>query len=112
MNMFKMIVLVVVLGIIVGCLVEGFEGQGFLGCGGIGFDKLNDYGFNVYYLLIMIVGIWVDLNGCDYWIIDDGVEGYLFECLILDGCLVCFGVVVLNIVVGLFKEGLLVDDMF
>lgn len=22
-------------------------------------------------------GIWVDLNGCEHWMIDDGVEGYL-----------------------------------
>ena len=22
-------------------------------------------------------GIWIDPNGCDHWIIDDGVEGYL-----------------------------------
>ncbi len=25
----------------------------------------------------MIAGIWVDGNGCEHWIIDDGIEGYL-----------------------------------
>lgn len=25
----------------------------------------------------MIAGIWVDGNGCEHWIIDDGIEGYM-----------------------------------
>jgi len=25
----------------------------------------------------MQAGIWIDGNGCDHWIIDDGIEGYM-----------------------------------
>ncbi len=25
----------------------------------------------------MIAGVWVDGNGCEHWIIDDGIEGYM-----------------------------------
>ncbi len=40
-------------------------------------DKTQDYGFRSHHLSTMTAGIWVDPNGCDHWIIDDGVEGYL-----------------------------------
>lgn len=110
MNMFKTIALVAALGTIAGCSAEGFEGQGALGRGGIGPDKSNDYGFNAHHLSTMIAGIWVDPNGCDHWIIDDGVEGYLSERLTPDGRPVCSGVAAPNTAVGPFKEGSPVDD--
>jgi len=34
-------------------------------------------------------GIWVDGNGCDHWIIDDGIEGYMSPRLAEDGRPVC-----------------------
>lgn len=34
-------------------------------------------------------GIWVDGNGCDHWIIDDGVEGYMSPRLTEDGRPIC-----------------------
>ncbi len=34
-------------------------------------------------------GIWVDGNGCDHWIIDDGFEGYMSPRLADDGSPVC-----------------------
>ena len=37
----------------------------------------------------MTAGIWVDPAGCEHWIIDDGVEGYLDVRLTPDGRPVC-----------------------
>jgi hypothetical protein len=34
-------------------------------------------------------GIWIDGNGCDHWIIDDGLEGYMSPRLADDGRPVC-----------------------
>ena len=34
-------------------------------------------------------GLWVDGNGCDHWIIDDGFEGYMSPRLDLDGKPIC-----------------------
>lgn len=40
-------------------------------------DKTRDFGRGAKDLAELQAGIWVDPNGCDHWIIDDGVEGYL-----------------------------------
>lgn len=53
----------------------------------------------------LVAGIWVDPNGCDHWIIDDGVEGYLSERLTPDGRPVCSGVAAPTQAVGPFKAG-------
>ena len=53
-------------------LLSACEGGG----GRVKTDKTQDYGFRSHHLSTMIAGIWVDPNGCDHWIIDDGVEGY------------------------------------
>lgn len=37
----------------------------------------------------MQAGIWIDPNGCQHWIIDDGVEGYLTTRLDASGRPVC-----------------------
>ena len=50
-------------------------------------------------------GIWVDPNGCDHWIIDDGVEGYLSARLDPYGKPVCSGIAPPTTVVGDFKQG-------
>lgn len=52
----------------------------------------------------LVAGIWVDPNGCDHWIIDDGVEGYLSERLTPDGLPVCSGVAPPNTVVGPYQN--------
>ena len=110
MNMLKTVALVAALGTIAGCAAEGLEGQGPLGQGGIGADKSNDYGINAHHLSTLIAGIWVDPNGCDHWIIDDGVEGYLSERLTPDGLPVCSGVAPPNTAVGPFKDGSPIGD--
>lgn len=84
------------------------------GCGegfrGIPADKSVDLGVNEHNLSTMVAGIWVDPNGCDHWIIDDGVEGYLSERLTPDGRPVCSGVATPNTVVGEFKSGHVFPD--
>ena len=54
-------------------------------CSQIGDDKSVDRGVNAHHLSTMVAGIWVDPNGCDHWIIDDGVEGYADARLTPDG---------------------------
>jgi len=46
-------------------------------CEGNGGDKTRDSGLGDGDLSNLQAGIWVDPRGCDHWIIDDGVEGYL-----------------------------------
>ncbi len=48
----------------------------FLGaCGTV--DTTKDFGWDTGDLSDMKAGIWIDPNGCEHWIIDDGVEGYM-----------------------------------
>ena len=44
---------------------------------GVKGDKTVDRGLDAKDLSQLKAGIWVDPNGCDHWIIDDGVEGYM-----------------------------------
>lgn len=37
----------------------------------------TDSGVDGGSLETLVAGIWVDGNGCDHWIIDDGFEGYM-----------------------------------
>jgi len=74
-------------------------------------DKSVDRGINAHSLSTLVAGIWVDPNGCDHWIIDDGVEGYLSERMQPDGRPVCSGVAPPTTAVGPFKEGTFVPDI-
>lgn len=56
-------------------------------------------------------GIWVDPEGCDHWIIDDGVEGYLMARLHRDGSPVCNSEIAPNTVYGPFKAGAGIADL-
>ena len=44
---------------------------------GNGGDMSRDTGIGGKHLSQLTAGIWIDPNGCDHWIIDDGAEGYL-----------------------------------
>lgn len=57
-------------------------------------------------------GIWVDPNGCEHWIIDDGVEGYMSERMQKDGKPVCSSTAERMRVQGDFKGGSAVADLF
>jgi hypothetical protein len=68
-------------------------------------DKSFDRGIDKKHLSQLQAGIWVDPNGCDHWIIDDGVEGYLSGRLDKYGKPVCSGVAPPTQTVGDFKKG-------
>jgi len=71
----------------------------------LGPDKTLDGGIDSKSLTALEAGIWVDPNGCDHWIIDDGVEGYLSARLDPFGKPVCSGVAPPTQTVGDFKKG-------
>ena len=77
------------------------------GCEGgqTGPDKGSDRGTDSKDLSQLRAGIWVDPNGCDHWIIDDGVEGYLSARLDKYGKPVCSGAAPANVATGPFKGG-------
>ncbi|MGJ8617519.1 MAG: hypothetical protein ACSHWS_11820 [Sulfitobacter sp.] len=83
-----------------------YEGIG----GGYTSDKSYDGGIDKKHLSQLQAGIWVDPNGCDHWIIDDGVEGYLSARLDKKGKPVCSGVAPPNQTVGDFKGGSNIPD--
>ncbi len=103
MKIVKLIGLLAIAGVLSAC--EGGEGIGTIGP-----DKTVDGGVNSHHLSTLVAGVWVDPEGCDHWIIDDGVEGYLSERLTPDGRPVCSGVAPPNTVVGPFKSGTPIPD--
>lgn len=80
-------------------------------CDTYGPDKSVDRGINAHSVSTLVAGIWVDPDGCDHWIIDDGVEGYLSERSTPDGRPVCSGVADPTFAVGPFKEGSPIPDI-
>lgn len=60
-------------------------------CEGDGTDKTRDYGVDAKNLSTLRAGIWIDPYGCDHWIIDDGLEGYLTDRRDRSGKPVCSG---------------------
>ncbi len=56
---------------------------------GLGGPSNRDSGIDDDSLTTMNAGIWVDGDGCDHWIIDDGLEGYLTPRFGPDGKPVC-----------------------
>ena len=82
------------------------------GCGELA-DKQNkgvDRGIDTKHISTLQAGIWVDPNGCDHWIIDDGIEGYLSQRLDKYGKPVCSGVAPPTVATGPFKKGSPVSD--
>lgn len=73
-------------------------------------DKSNDLGINSHDVSTMVAGIWIDPDGCDHWIIDDGVEGYLSSRSTPDGRPICSGVAAPTQIVGPFQSGSPIPD--
>jgi hypothetical protein len=88
-------------------LLSACEGGG----GRVKTDKTQDYGFRSHHLSTMTAGIWVDPNGCDHWIIDDGVEGYMSERLDPYGKPVCSDAAPPNTVIGPFQGTSTIGDL-
>jgi hypothetical protein len=83
-------------------LIEGGERTGA--------ERFVDGGRDTKHLSTLVAGIWVDPNGCDHWIIDDGIEGYLSERLTPDGRPVCSGIAPPNTATGPFRQGTDIPD--
>jgi len=73
-------------------------------------DMTLDRGIDSKNLGLLQAGIWVDPNGCDHWIIDDGLEGYLSQRLDPNGKPVCSGIAPPNTAIGPFKSGSSIPD--
>lgn len=84
-------------------------GAGIAACDKV--DKTVDRGFESKDLSQLQAGIWVDPNGCDHWIIDDGFEGYLSQRLDKYGKPVCSGVAPPGTAVGPYKKGSSIEDL-
>jgi hypothetical protein len=98
MNVIKLGLALATAVVVSGCeVVDGF--------GAHGPNKGVDRGIDSDDLSQMRAGIWVDPNGCDHWIIDDGVEGYLSARLDKYGKPVCSGTAPPTIATGDFKGG-------
>ncbi|MEM6306860.1 MAG: hypothetical protein AAF701_02595 [Pseudomonadota bacterium] len=68
-------------------------------------DKTMDREFDAKPLTELKAGIWIDPNGCDHWIIDDGIEGYLSTRLQPNGKPVCTGHGAETLVYGDYQAG-------
>lgn len=97
MKLIKITSALMIAGVLAGCEYGGHST--------VGEDKTRDRGTDSKHLSQLKAGIWVDPNGCDHWIIDDGVEGYLSARLDRNGKPVCSGIAPPNTVTGPFKEG-------
>lgn len=73
-------------------------------------DKGIDRGIDSKGLKDLKAGIWIDPNGCDHWIVDDGVEGYLSPRLDRYGKPVCSGTPGASFARGGFKSGSDIPD--
>ena len=73
-------------------------------------DKTRDDGIDRKDLSQLRAGIWVDPQGCDHWIIDDGAEGYLSARLDKYGKPVCSGIAPPETAVGPYKSGSAIED--
>ncbi|WP_298680428.1 hypothetical protein [uncultured Lentibacter sp.] len=100
--------------LITGCseaMLVGLGAEG--GQGRVNTDKTFDYGQGSEeeeHLSNLVAGIWVDPNGCDHWIIDDGIEGYLSQRLDPYGKPVCSGIAPPNTAIGPYKGDQTITD--
>jgi hypothetical protein len=87
-----------------------FMAMSLAGCDVPKKNKTVDNGFDSKHLSELKAGIWVDPRGCDHWIIDDGVEGYLSARLDKYGKPVCSGIAPPNTTIGNYKSGSIFGD--
>ncbi|MEM7320186.1 MAG: hypothetical protein AAF408_14340 [Pseudomonadota bacterium] len=83
--------------------------SGLAACDAI--DKTRDTYIDAKDLSSLKAGIWVDPTGCDHWIIDDGLEGYLSQRLDKHGKPVCSGAAPPATATGGFKAGQGIADV-
>ena len=95
--------------IVKGLLLAGVA-LGVAACDAPKQNKTVDRGLDSKPLTELKAGIWTDPNGCDHWIIDDGIEGYLSQRLDRFGKPVCSGAGAPGTAVGDFKKGSNIGD--
>lgn len=103
MGSIRIFALLASVGMVSACVDAG-------GYGEIGPDKTLDRGVDDKHLSQLVAGVWIDPEGCDHWIIDDGVEGYLTARLDDYGKPICSGAGLPNTAVGPFKSGSVIYD--
>ena len=81
------------------------------GGGKVKTDKTIDYGPGKKHLSQLVAGVWVDPNGCDHWIIDDGIEGYLSQRLDQYGKPVCSGIAPPNTATGAYEANATIGNI-
>ncbi|KEO52908.1 hypothetical protein [Thioclava pacifica] len=86
------------------------SGCAALDLGDVGPDKSIDRGLDSKHLSQLKAGVWIDPEGCDHWIIDDGVEGYLTARVDDYGRPICSGAGPVDTAVGPFKSGSSIGD--
>lgn len=101
MNILSKMALCVSLGALAGC-ADGY--------GAATPDKSVDRGYDGHHISDLTWGIWVDPQGCDNWIADDGIEGYMVRRLDKYGKPICSGVAEPTFTAGNFKEGDTIGD--
>jgi hypothetical protein len=104
MNIIKLTALACVGVVLAGCssTLEGGQRTGS--------ERFVDSGRDAKDLSQLVAGVWVDPTGCDHWIIDDGVEGYLSARLDDSGRPVCSGAAPPGVATGPFREGTTISD--
>ena len=110
MKYVKLPALLAALSIVSGCGGNAIAALGIEGGNRTGAERFVDAGQDAKNLSTLVAGIWVDPNGCDHWIIDDGIEGYLSERLTPDGRPVCSGIAPPNYATGPFRQGTTIPD--
>ena len=96
MKLIKLSIVLVSAALVAGCSSKG--------------DKTVDRGLDAKHLSKLQAGVWVDPNGCDHWIIDDGIEGYLSQRLDKYGKPVCSGTAPPTVATGAYKKGSAITD--
>lgn len=92
--MIRHVLILAALGGLAACTTTG---GGVTTDGGTTFTRFDpndpdvDRGIDAHRLSDMRASIWVDPLGCQHWLIDDGVEGYLTNRLNADGTPRCDG---------------------
>ena len=110
MTYVKLPALLAALSVLSGCGADAIAALGIEGGNRTGAERFVDAGQDAKNLSTLIAGVWVDPNGCDHWIIDDGIEGYLSERLTPDGRPVCSGIAPPNTATGPFRQGTTIPD--
>lgn len=109
MKISKIVLLTASAALLMGCVPSG-NGGSVAGDGWVEWnheDNTSDrhLGRNNHLSNMRDAGIWVDPHGCDHWIVDEGVEGFMSPRLDQYGNPVCSGIAPPTVAVGRYRRG-------